>query len=206
MKLSTLGLALALIAPAAAFGAAYDVDPVHSTAAFSIKHMMISTVHGKFTKFSGTVEVDDQNPANDKLNIEIDASSIDTDNPKRDGHLKSPDFFDVAKFPKITYVSKSVKAINAGKLEVVGDLTMHGVTKPVVLTVSDVSPEITSSMDKQAHRGATATGNVNRQDFGLKWNAPATSKAGDMVLGDDVKIQIDVEMIKKKPKDAAKEK
>jgi len=199
MKLSTCSLVLALLAPAAAFGATYDVDPVHSTAGFAIKHMMISTVHGKFSKYAGTVEVDDQNPANDKVSIEIDASSIDTDNEKRDGHLKSPDFFDVAKFPKITYVSKSVKVISAGKLEVTGDLTLHGVTKPVVLTVSDLSPEIVSAMDKQAHRGATATGTINRQDFGLKWNAPATAKAGDMALGDEVKIQIDVEMVKKKP-------
>jgi polyisoprenoid-binding protein YceI len=198
MKLSTFGLVLALLAPAAASGATYEVDAAHSTAAFTIKHLMVSTVHGKFNKFAGTVEVDDQNHANDKLNIDIDASSIDTDNGKRDGHLKSPDFFDVAKYPKITYVSKSVKVLNAGKLEVTGDLTMHGVTRPVVLTVSDVSPEIVSAMDKQVHRGATATGTINRQDFGLKWNAPASSKAGDMVLGDDVKIQIDVEMVAKK--------
>ena len=204
MKLSTLTLALALLAPAAAFGATYDLDPVHSTAGFAIKHMMISTVHGKFTKFSGTVEVDDQNPANDKVNVDIDVNSIDTGNEKRDGHLKTPDFFDVSKYPKITYVSKSVKVINAGKLEVTGDLTLHGVTKPVVLTVSDLSPELVSAMDKQVHRGATATATINRQDFGLKWNAPASGKAGELALGDEVKLQIDVEMVKKKAPTAAK--
>ena len=95
---------------------------MHSTVGFSVKHMMVSTVHGKFTKFTGTLEVDDQNPANDKLSVDIDANSIDTGNEKRDGHLKTADFLDTAKFPKITYVSKSVKSLGPGKLEVKGDL------------------------------------------------------------------------------------
>jgi polyisoprenoid-binding protein YceI len=199
MKFRSAAMALALLTPALALGAGYDVDPVHSTVGFSVKHMMVSTVHGKFTKFTGTLEVDDQNPANDKLSVDIDANSIDTGNEKRDGHLKTADFLDTAKFPKITYVSKSVKSLGPGKLEVKGDLTLHGVTKPVVLTVSDLSPDTVNPMDKLAHRGASATGVINRQDFGVKWNAPVSGKAGDVMLSDEVKLSIDVEMVKKKP-------
>ena len=199
MKRSSFAVVLALLAPAAAFGAGYDIDPMHTSAAFSVRHMMVSTVHGKFTKVSGVVEVDDKNPANDKLTVDIDASSIDTGNEKRDAHLKAADFLDVAKFPKITYVSKSVKVVSAGKLEVNGDLTLHGVTKPVVLSVTDLSPDVVSPMDKSLRRGATATGTINRQDFGVKWNAPMSGKAGDVVVGDEVKLQFDVELVKKKP-------
>jgi polyisoprenoid-binding protein YceI len=197
MRIFPVALALALFTPMASFADSYEVDAVHSTAGFSIKHLMISTVHGKFDKFSGTAEIDEKNPANDKLHVEIDVSSVDTGNEKRDGHLKSPDFFDVAKFPKITFVSKSAKAAGPGKIEVTGDLTLHGVTKSVVLVVADMSPEIVSGLDKKTHRGATATATINRQDFGMKWNAPVTSKVGDVALSDEVKIQIDVELTKK---------
>jgi polyisoprenoid-binding protein YceI len=199
MKLSSFLVTLGLLSPATLLAAGYEIDAVHSTAGFSIKHLTVTTVRGKFDKFSGVVELDDENPANDKLTVDIDASSVDTGNEKRDAHLKSPDFFDAAKYPKITYVSKTVKGIGAGKLEVTGDLTLHGVTRPVVLTVSDISRDVATPKDKQIHRGATATGAINRQDFGIKWNAPLAGKAGDVVLSDEVKLQIDVELIKKAP-------
>ncbi|MBS2030556.1 MAG: polyisoprenoid-binding protein [Deltaproteobacteria bacterium] len=198
MKRMMLAMSLLVGAPALAHASSYEIDPVHTTTGFSVKHMMVATVHGRFEKVSGTVSIDDANPANDKINVDIDATSITTDNEKRDGHLKSPDFFDVAKFPKITFVSKSAKAAGAGAVDVTGDLTMHGVTKPVTLHVTDISPNVASPMDKKNHRGASATATLNRQDFGVKWNAPTSGKAGDVVVSDEVKIQIDAELVEKK--------
>jgi polyisoprenoid-binding protein YceI len=197
MKKLALALAVAAFLPAAsALADSYDIDGAHSQVGFTVKHLGISLVHGKFTKYTGTIEIDDKNVANDKVNVEIDATSIDTGVEKRDGHLKSPDFFDTAKFPKITFVSKSAKAgAAAGKIEVTGDLTMHGVTKSVTLQVSDVSAEILNPMDKAKHRGATATTSIKRSDFGIKWNP--TGKIDD-VVSDNVDIRIDLELINKK--------
>jgi len=198
MKRMLLAMALLIGAPAIAHASTYEIDPVHSSVGFSVKHMMVATVHGRFDKFTGTVDIDDANPANDKINVDIDAASITTENDKRDGHLKSPDFFDVAKFPKITFVSKSAKAAGAGAVDVTGDLTIHGVTKPVTLHVTDISAPFPSPMDKKNHRGASATATINRQDFGVKWNAPVGGKAGDVAVSDEVKIQIDAELVEKK--------
>ena len=198
MKRMLLAMALLIGAPAIAHASTYEIDPVHSAVGFSVKHMMVATVHGRFDKFTGTVDIDDANPANDKINVDIDAASITTENDKRDGHLKSPDFFDVAKFPKITFVSKSAKAAGPGAVDVTGDLTIHGVTKPVTLHVTDISAPFPSPMDKKNHRGASATATINRQDFGVKWNAPVGGKAGDVAVSDEVKIQIDAELVEKK--------
>lgn len=187
--------ALVFSAPAAAFAEGYEIDPAHSTVGFAVKHLGVSTVRGHFSKFSGTVDINDKDHSKDKVNVTIDANSISTDNEKRDGHLKSPDFFDTAKYPTITFVSKSVKGEGAGKAEVTGDLTMHGVTKPVVLQVTDLTPDMTSPMDKKAHRGASATATINRQDFGVKWNAPISGKAGDVAVSDEVKLAFDVELV-----------
>jgi polyisoprenoid-binding protein YceI len=198
MKRTMLAMSLLVGAPALAHASSYEIDPVHTQTGFAVKHMMVATVHGRFEKVAGTVDIDDANPANDKINVEIDASSITTDNEKRDGHLKSPDFFDTAKFPKLTFVSKSAKAAGEHAVDISGDLTMHGVTKPVVLHVTDIAANFPSPMDKKNHRGASATATINRQDFGVKWNAPVGGKAGDVAVSDEVKIQIDAELVEKK--------
>jgi polyisoprenoid-binding protein YceI len=189
--------ALVFSAPAAAFAESYEIDAAHSDVGFAVKHLGISTVRGHFAKFSGTVDINDKDHGKDKVNVTIDSNSISTDNEKRDGHLKSPDFFDVAKYPTITFVSKSVKGEGAGKAAVTGDLTMHGVTKEVVLEVTDITPDMTSPMDKKAHRGASATATVNRQDFGVKWNAAISGRAGDVAVSDTVKLAFDVELVGK---------
>lgn len=198
MKKIALLSALAFLVPATAFADNYEIDPMHSHVGFSVRHAMVSTVHGKFDKFSGTLEINDKRPEDDKIVVEIDATSINTGVDKRDGHLKSPDFFDVAKFPKITFVSKIVRATEKGKLEVIGDFTMHGVTKSVVLAVDTVSPDVVNPMDKLKHRGARATTTINRQDFGVKWNVPLGKGAEEVMVGNDVKIEIDLEIVEKK--------
>ena len=190
-----LALALAVFAaPLAAQAGSYTIDPMHSTIEFSTKHMGVATVRGRFDKFSGTVDIDDKNPANNKVNITIDAASVNTGTEKRDQLLsKTPgEFFDSAKFPTATFVSKSVKSTGAGAFDVVGDLTLHGVTKPVTLKVTDVTADSANPMDKKNHRGASATATINRQDFGVKSGGPA-----DVAVSNDVKLQIDVELVAK---------
>ncbi len=196
MKKVALFSVLAFLVPATAFADSYEIDPMHSQVGFEVRHAMVSTVHGKFDKFSGTLEINDKRPEDDKIVVEIDATSINTGVDKRDGHLKSPDFFDVAKFPKITFVPKIVRATENGKLEVIGDFTMHGVTKSVL--VDTVSPDVVNPMDKLKHRGAHATTTINRQDFGVKWNVPLGKGAEEVMVGNDVKIEIDLEVVEKK--------
>ena len=156
MKRAFLSAALVLAAPTLAWAGGYEIDPVHSQVGFSVKHMMVSKVNGNFRKFSGTADIDDKKPENSKVEVTIDASSIDTGNEKRDGHLKTADFFDTAKYPTITFKSKSVKSLGEGKFDVTGDLTMHGVTKSVTLHVSDISKAFLSPMDKKMPAPAAA--------------------------------------------------
>lgn len=195
-----LGAALALVLPASAFAADYEIDPAHSSASFSVKHMMVSTVRGQFNKLSGTFLYDERNPSKSKLEATIDASSIDTNEPKRDEHLKSPDFFDVAKYPTITFKSTKVEKGAKGHLKVTGDLTMHGVTKPVTL---DVEGPTAPAKDPWGNVkvGATATTTVNRKDFGLNWNKAL--ETGGVMVSDEVKITIDAELGQKKAPEVA---
>ena len=195
-----LGAALALVLPASAFAADYEIDPAHSSASFSVKHMMVSTVRGQFNKLSGTFLYDEKNPAKSKLEATIDASSIDTNEPKRDEHLKSPDFFDVAKYPTITFKSTKVEKGAKGHLKVTGDLTMHGVTRPVTL---DVEGPTAPAKDPWGNVkvGATATTTVNRKDFGLNWNKAL--ETGGVMVSDEVKITIDTELGQKKTPEVA---
>lgn len=179
----------ALAAPSLAHAAAWDIDPSHSAAGFSVRHMMISNVHGEFGKVAGTVDWDGKTGA---IEATIDASSINTRDEKRDGHLKSPDFFDVAKYPTITFKSQKITA-KGSKLTVTGDLTIHGVTKPVVLAV-EASKEMKDPWGN-TRLGATATTKINRKDFGLVWNKAL--ETGGVVVGDEVSISIDLELIKK---------
>lgn len=200
MKLKSLLVAAALVAPSLAFGASYDIDPAHSAAAFAVKHMMVSTVRGEFDKVSGTVVLDEKDLKKSRIEATIDATTISTRNEKRDAHLKSPDFFDVEKFPTITFKSSEVKAAGKGKFKVAGDLTLHGVTKPVVLDVESASTEAKDPYGN-IKRGAVATTKLNRKDFGLSWNAAL--ETGGVAVSDEVVVTIDLELNRTDAKTAA---
>lgn len=171
----------------------YQIDSAHSSAQFSVRHMMISNVKGEFTKITGTVTLDPENLAGSSLDISIDATSINTREPQRDAHLKSADFLDVEKFPIITFKSTKVESDEPGEAKVTGDLTIHGVTKPVVLAVEGPTPEIKDPWGLQ-RRGATGTTKINRKDFGLTWNAAL--ETGGVLVGEDIKITLDVEFVR----------
>jgi polyisoprenoid-binding protein YceI len=192
VRIAGLAAAVVLAVSAGAMQAQakdYKIDGAHSEADFAIKHMAISTVHGSFHGVSGVVTFDPANLSKSSVTATIDVSTVDTGVAARDNHLKSDAFFDVAKFPTITFKSTSV--VKAGDhYDVTGELTIHGVTKSVVLKLEAPSKE-QIGMDKKAHRGFTATTTVNRQDFGLSF--AATSASGDAVLGDDVKIELDID-------------
>lgn len=184
---------LLALAPLAALAAEYEIDPAHSGAHFTVRHMMVANVRGDFAKLTGKVNWDPDNVAASSVVAAVDANSINTGEPKRDAHLKSPDFFDTAKYPTLTFRSKRVWR-EGGKLKLAGDLTIHGVTKEVVLEVEGPSAEIKDQ--RGAFRtGATATGKINRKDFGLTWNRAL--ETGGVVVGDEVAVTIDVAMVRK---------
>ncbi len=196
MKLLAIATCMAASVTSAALAApaTYQLDTAHTDVGFGIRHLGLNTVRGVFKTVSGTIDFDPKSVAADKINIEIDAASIDTGNEKRDGHVKSADFLDVAKFPKITFASKSVKASGKGKYQVTGELTLRGVTKPVTLQVAEFAGPAVSPLDKKNHIGASVTGVINRQDFGIVWNAGgATGVAGEAALGNEIKLQFDVD-------------
>jgi polyisoprenoid-binding protein YceI len=167
----------------------YQIDPKHSAARFKIRHMMIANVGGEFNNVSGTVEFDQAKPEQSRIDASIDANSLHLGDPQRDAHVKGADFFDVAQFPTITFKSSKVAAAGSG-FKVTGDLTLHGVTKPITLTVDAVSPEVTDPWNLQ-RRGLSATATFNRKDFGMAWNAPA---GGGVMLSENVEITLDIEM------------
>ncbi|MGA2539811.1 MAG: YceI family protein [Terracidiphilus sp.] len=189
MSRTLSALVIALFLPAATLAAqdAWQIDPMHSSAQFSVRHLGISTVRGAFTKVSGTILVDDANPARDQITASIDAASVDTRVEMRDNDLRSPNFFDVQKYPTITFKSKRVEPAGPGKLKVAGDLTIHGVTKEVVLDVDGPSAAIKDPWGNP-RRGASASTKVIRQDFSVN-GAPG-------VVGDEITITLDVEFIK----------
>jgi polyisoprenoid-binding protein YceI len=189
MSRRTLTLALALLATPA-LAATWTIDPAHSSVQFSVRHMMVSNVRGEFGKVAGTVEGDQTTPTGATITATIDAASIDTREPKRDEHLKGPDFLDVAKYPTITFTSKRIEPAGAGAFKVAGDLTLHGVTNEVVLDVSDVTPPVKDPSGK-TRAGATARAKIDRKDFGINWSKAMDN--GGVVVGDDVTITIDVE-------------
>ncbi len=171
----------------------YQIDPSHSTANFSIKHMMIAKVHGGFDKISGTLEYDTQTPENSRIEAQIDAASVNTREAQRDTHLKSADFFDIEKYPTILFVSKSVEGTGEERLKVRGDLTIHGVTQEVVLDVEGPSEEMKDPWGN-IKIGISATTKIKRKDFGLTWNAAL--ETGGILVGDDVAISLDVQFVK----------
>ena len=172
----------------------WEIDPAHSSIGFSIRHMMVSNVRGHFGKFSGTVKANEKDLTESTVEATIDVASIDTGNAKRDEHLRSPDFFDVAKFPTMTFKSRKITPAGDKKWKVTGDLTMHGVTKEVTLDVEGPTAEVKDPQGK-VRAGATATTKLSRNDFGLTWSK--TLDGGGLVLGDDVNVTIEVEGVKK---------
>jgi polyisoprenoid-binding protein YceI len=167
----------------------WNIDTIHSTVGFTIRHLMVSKVHGLFTKWQGSLEWDDQNPAGASAQATIDVSSIDTREPGRDTHLRSPDFFDAEKFPQITFKSTKVEPAGAGEFKVTGDLTMHGVTKPIVLDVEYAGSANHPQMGQRI--GFSAKTSINRKDFGVIFNMVLDS--GGLALSEKVEINIDVQ-------------
>jgi polyisoprenoid-binding protein YceI len=170
----------------------WNIDPAHSSADFKVKHMMISNVRGKFTGISGVLRRFEADHTKSSLEVSIDVSTVNTQDEKRDGHLKSPDFFDAGKFPAMTFKSTHIEKKGDG-FAVTGDLTIHGVTKSVVLNVEEVS-EPAKDPWGNTRIGLSANAKINRKDFGLTWNS--TLEAGGVLVGEEVSITLDIQFIK----------
>ncbi len=171
----------------------YKIDPAHSSAQFMVRHMMISNVRGGFSSVQGTIGYDPENVSATSIETTIDAASISTLDGQRDTHLKSADFLEVEKFPTITFKSKSVAPAGDGELNVTGDLTIHGVTKQVVLKVEGPTAEGKDPYGN-VRIGASATTKIKRSEFGLTFNAAL--ETGGVLVGDDLKIELEVSLIK----------
>lgn len=187
----TFVAALALASSAVAQAGAWKIDPNHSSAQFSVRHLGVSTVRGAFTKVSGSAFYDPADPSKASVDVSIDASSVDTRVEMRDNDLRSPRFLDAQKYPTITFRSKQVKAAGSGKLQITGDLTIKGVTKEVVLDVDGPTPAIKDPWGNQ-RIGASATTKINRNDFGVS-GLPG-------IVGDDINITIDTELFQPQAK------
>ncbi len=190
--LLTVFAALFLIASPAIAQSSWNIDPAHSAAQFQVKHLMISTVRGEFGKLSGTASFDGKNFSSVKAEATIAVASINTREQKRDDHLRSADFFDAANYPSITFKSKRVEAVQGNNFTLVGDLTMRGVTREISLAV-EATP-IIKGMGGESRIGAHATGKLNRQDYGIKWNRALDS--GGVVVSDEVQITLDLELVR----------
>lgn len=169
------------------------IDTNHSEVAFKVKHLVISHASGKFTSFEGTVTAEKDDFSDAKISFSADIDSIHTGNEQRDGHLKSADFFDAAKFPKLSFVSSSLTPVSGSDYKLKGDFTMHGVTKPIELDVEFGG--VQKDLYGQTVAGFEITGKLKRADFGLTWSA--VTEAGGLVLGEEVKVHINAEVIKK---------
>jgi polyisoprenoid-binding protein YceI len=186
----------ALLALTTAFASAqvskWQIDPAHSEADFTVRHMGISNVHGHFGNINGSVSLDENDVTKSSANATVDITTVDTGVTQRDQDLKSPNFFDSAKYPQMTFVSKSLANSN-GQLQLIGDLTMHGVTKSVTLALEGPSKEQADPWGK-TRRAFSGTTTIHRQDYGLTWSG--TLKSGDSVVGDDVKVELNIELVK----------
>lgn len=195
MTRALLAAATGLLLSLPAQAATWAVDASHTRIGFKVRHLMVSWVQGEFGDVSGTVEYDPADPTKTKAEVTVQMASVDTRDAKRDEHLRSADFFDVQKHPTMTFRSKEVKKADGGKLAMSGDLTIRGVTKPVTFTVDGLGQPVKDPWGNQ-RVGASATATINRQDFGVNWNANLDS--GGVVVGDEVQLVIDVELIAKK--------
>jgi len=171
----------------------WNIDPAHAVAEFKVKHMMISNVKGQFSKVTGKLTLDETDLAKSKVEVVIDATSIETREPQRNAHLKSADFLDVEKYPNLSFTSTSIKLVRDGELAVEGDLTIHGVTRKVLLTVDGPTPPMKDPWGN-TRVGVSATTKINRKDYGLTWNAAL--ETGGILVGEEVAITLEVEFIK----------
>ncbi|HZP43177.1 MAG TPA: YceI family protein [Candidatus Binatia bacterium] len=187
-----LALALLLVLPALARGSDWTIDPAHTSAGFAVRHMMVSTVRGTFGTVRGRVTLDPNDLTKSSVDASIDAATIDTRNEKRDAHLRSADFLDVERYPTIGFRSTRVTPAAGGHWRVEGDLTLHGVTRPVVLDVEG-SPTPTVDALGKPRLGGSASTKISRKDFGVVWNKAL--ETGGVAVGDEVAITIDVELV-----------
>lgn len=178
----------------------YKIDPAHSSAQFTIRHMMITNVRGGFSGVQGTIEYDPDNPNESRVDVVIDATTINTLDPQRDAHLKNPDFLYVDQYPTITFKSKKITPAGGGEWKITGDLTIHGVTKEVILNAEGPTPEGKDPFGN-TRIGASASTKIKRSDFGLTWNAAL--ETGGILLGDDLKIELEVSAIRSEAAAAA---
>lgn len=192
--ITSISTIIALALPTFAFAATWTIDPDHSNVGFKVRHLMVSNVKGSFEKHTGVVDINENDITKSKVEVSIDTASINTNVQKRDEHLRSADFFDVAKYPTMTFVSKKVAKAGKDKLKVTGDLTLHGVTRQVVLDVDGPTKEIKDPWGN-IRKGATASTKINRKDFGLVWNAAL--ETGGVAVGEEISITLEIEMIKK---------
>lgn len=185
---------LLLTMPVMAHATNWEIDPAHASVEFRVRHLMVAWVKGAFPDVAGTVEIDETDLTKSKVSVTIGAASIDTNNAKRDEHLRSADFLDSASYPVITFVSKKI-VVEGGQLrQVIGDLTIRGTTREVTLSVDELTPAIKDPWGN-TRRGATASAEINRKDFGLTWNKAL--ETGGVVVGDEVRIALGIELIRK---------
>lgn len=170
---------------------AWAVDPSHSSVEFSVKHLMIATVRGRFTRFEINAQIDEAHPERSSVEVRVDASSVDTKDPQRDAHLRSPEFFDVEKYPAITFNSRRIEPLGGERYRVVGDLTIRDVTREVVLETT--AALVRDPWGKQ-RLGFSAEATINRKDWGLTWNVPL--EAGGVLVGEQIKLNIEGELVK----------
>lgn len=183
-------------APSLARGIPWQIDPAHSTAQFAVRHLMISNVKGEFSKVTGLANLDENDLTRSTVEVNVDAATVNTREPQRDAHLRSADFFDVARYPTITFRSRRITPTGNGKFKMTGDLTIHGVTREVTFDVEGPTPAIKDPQGN-VRVGASAIARINRKDFGLLWNAAL--EGGGVVVGDEVAIAIEVELVKQAP-------
>lgn len=189
-----IALAAAALIPASGLAASWDLDPSHTSAEFKVRHLMVSDVRGGFGTVSGTAEYDPAKPASLQVEATIDAASINTRDAKRDEHLRSPDFFDVANHPTLTFKSKKAASAGKGKIKLTGDLTIRGVTREVTFQVEGLGAPVTDPWGNESI-GGRATTKINRKDFGLTWNKAL--ETGGVLVGDQVQIDLDFQFKKK---------
>jgi len=189
MKSIFLVLVSALALPSLA--ATWEIDDTHTAAKFKIRHLMVSNVYGQITGAKGSLEMDEKDPSKTKGTITLDVATINTNNEKRDAHLKGEDFFEVSKFPTITYQITKVSKAKNGKYKMEGDLTLKGITKPIALKDVEITPTVKDPWGG-TRRGLAGTTTVNRKDFGLTWNK--AMDGGGVVIGDSVEIEVAAEL------------
>lgn len=190
-KFKILALSLMVAGQSATAGEIYTIDDTHSTLGFKVRHMMVTNVTGKFTGMKGTFDIDPGDFTKSKIEGEIETKTVDTGNKDRDDHLRNADFFDVKKYPKMVFKSKKIEK-DGERFKITGDLSLHGVTKEITLEAEPITPVVKDPWGKMK-RGFSATGKLNRKDFGLTWNK--TLDAGGVAVGDEVSLSADFELV-----------